>query len=1372
MDAVDPLAIIGTTLVDPTGKHAARIVSLIGSGSFAHVYLAEDALHSSTSPTTPHPNSSRPSSPDSHHPSFSTDATANPMGEMMNHVGNPSTTVSPKRAVKRLFKKGLDPRQLMLQRQEAAVMKALDGHNNIVRLLATVEDEECLYLIMEYCELDLYEAITQQGGFPEDVVKEVFGQIADAVLYCHSKGYYHRDLKPENCLISTSDYKIKLADFGLATTDTWSTEMGCGSVRYMAPECFEAGHNQTDPKLHSGEVVGYNPAANDVWALGVILLNLLFGKNPWFEAFPTDAIFSAFSGSNPNILRQQFDLSPHFDGALRRCFDLDPRRRCSVADLKAMIEALPRFVGGGAIPNVVPVPNLSAVIHAAVGPPGCYGLVLPPGVPIPTGYPSPPPSRRVKQGSRPVSVATTVNSSNNGTHRLSVMSWERSMGGEEEVISPGFGGSAAGSRRTSVESVGVATGAVANAITSTPTAITAEESERPEKLSVRSGAGATPDRRRISIGSNASPGIRRRSRFQEEEEDDEEGRRDSMRRRMHYEHAERMLGEDEESLGAESTGLRRRISGASSTFSGGLVHGNHASHGAASSVHHGVTTAASAGSPSPATENGSVIYKDDATLPSGVYRFDPRHLQSEGVPRSSLSTVGGSLGRNKRRGAGRGVWGDDEAEPEGEVVPDNSTRVEGTSVETSAGAVVPTVATNGIVTSAASTVMVPGTVARDSGYDSGEAAAAAAARNLLTTTSGNISGSGSVSTATTATNVNTITPNGSAASSPHPRKLGPTSVLTRRRAASDSTAPTSTTTGLAAEEEEGAPTLGNGRRRGGRGGFSLRRTSHRNLKKEAEDERLVEKSGAIVVGRDDAIEADVKKALDRFSAEDEETGAVAKEASNPIGATSGPGPLRGGSMRRRGFLLASSPSFEKLKSSFQHFAAGQHPSQQSPTPPTTPPPEPSPLPPPGDDVPLPPPTTTSSRRSPSPRNWFSPLMTRETVVPGGVSPKNGGRGPALGGLRFGKRGEEEKHAQNATNGASSSSSQSQHNGFGGLIGFPGMRRRQPQNGGGGGGRNMAGGRKSPRPALGTMEQKAQFPPLMLDAEDESTTVVVGAARAAEDETADVGRAARSWSRPGITKKGSVMSLGNLVRNVKERVGGRRGSLESGSSGSGGAETKEKTSGEKERGMPRRSGSLSFLRGKKSSHGLGSAGIVTEGEGRSIRSASPAVGGTTTASAGTAASGGAGFSSLPYQHPNEGEDLDAPEDHLLPPEGTVTPYDVEMKSEARGSLGRLRRSTSTSDRIWGGSLGRRAQRMVQRSIESLGGRASGSSGGEQAVEDGAPVTGTGGVGVLGGVGGAGGAGGRRKKQRPHSVAMGGVGVAVGVAVGVVVVPPAV
>ncbi|KAJ1552513.1 hypothetical protein HK405_011053, partial [Cladochytrium tenue] len=398
MEHVDPRAILGATLVDPTGRHAVVLRSLIGSGSFAHVYLAEELPQK---PSSPAPQGSA-------QPLLLAPTTAG--GEWPAGASPPATPTSPttpgspgaipvsparphgeKRAVKRLFKQGLDRRQQLLQRQEAEVMKAIAPHLNIVRLLATVEDDESLYLIMEYCELDLYEAITQQGGFPDDVVKEVFGQIADSVLHCHAFGYYHRDLKPENLLIS-SDFKIKLADFGLATADSWSTEMGCGSVRYMAPECFDPLYNvpETDAAAASSplEMVGYSPPANDVWALGVILINLLFGKNPWFEAHKSDAIFNAYCHHNPNILRQQFNLSPQFDAVLRRAFELDPVRRCSVADLKQMVDATTVFVG---TPAPAPPPALP---YFSYGPESVLtgaGAIFPPGaeVRLPIELPGP-----------------------------------------------------------------------------------------------------------------------------------------------------------------------------------------------------------------------------------------------------------------------------------------------------------------------------------------------------------------------------------------------------------------------------------------------------------------------------------------------------------------------------------------------------------------------------------------------------------------------------------------------------------------------------------------------------------------------------------------------------------------------------------------------------------------------------------------------------------------------------------------------------------------------------------------------------------------------------------------------------------------------
>ncbi|KAJ3119005.1 hypothetical protein HK100_000481 [Physocladia obscura] len=371
------------------GRHAVRILSVIGTGSFAHVYLAETVPFSSDFASINGSNNGGVDIGNSSSRSIGGDSLSLANGVASNSISSsinmnsaatllsdpsfiaPAHFESERRAVKRLFKAGLDERQLLLQRQEAEVMKAMDPHPNVIQLLATVEDHECLYLIMEYCEFDLYEAITQQGGFPDEVVKEVFVQIADAVMHCHASGFYHRDLKPENCLISTANYKVKLADFGLTTTDDWSTELGCGSVRYMAPECFELNHN-TAETLSPGQPVppparslpvppgvingGYSPVANDVWALGVILLNLLFGKNPWFEAHMTDAIFSAYAISNPNVLRQQFNLTIQFDAVLRRVFELDPRRRCSVKELKILVESISKFVedephtGSGPIP--------------------------------------------------------------------------------------------------------------------------------------------------------------------------------------------------------------------------------------------------------------------------------------------------------------------------------------------------------------------------------------------------------------------------------------------------------------------------------------------------------------------------------------------------------------------------------------------------------------------------------------------------------------------------------------------------------------------------------------------------------------------------------------------------------------------------------------------------------------------------------------------------------------------------------------------------------------------------------------------------------------------------------------------------------------
>jgi hypothetical protein len=135
MESVDPLDIIGYTLVDHVGKHPVKILSLIGSGSFAHVYLAEEIMSISTqedqeetdSESEHTTNNTIPLSPsrltatesfndnkNNKHSRYEGRTVPNTGRKLRGSVRVVGTGI--KRAVKRLFKNGLDEKQLSLQR--------------------------------------------------------------------------------------------------------------------------------------------------------------------------------------------------------------------------------------------------------------------------------------------------------------------------------------------------------------------------------------------------------------------------------------------------------------------------------------------------------------------------------------------------------------------------------------------------------------------------------------------------------------------------------------------------------------------------------------------------------------------------------------------------------------------------------------------------------------------------------------------------------------------------------------------------------------------------------------------------------------------------------------------------------------------------------------------------------------------------------------------------------------------------------------------------------------------------------------------------------------------------------------------------------
>ncbi|KAK5996715.1 Negative regulator of sexual conjugation and meiosis [Cladobotryum mycophilum] len=242
----------------------------------------------------------------------------------------------------------LERRQIAYQQREIRLHYLASAHPNVVSMLKIVDDPDCIYVILEYCpEGDLFLNITERGQYVgnDELAKKVFLQILDAVEHCHNLGIYHRDLKPENILVTDNGETVKLADFGLATSDDRSEDYGCGSTFYMSPECL-------DPSTRKPY---YMCAPNDVWSLGVILVNLTCGRNPWKQASFQDSTYRAYARSQ-DFLKTILPLTDEMNDILGRIFHPIPDHRVTLGELRSRIMACPQFTVPAVPSMVLPSP--------------------------------------------------------------------------------------------------------------------------------------------------------------------------------------------------------------------------------------------------------------------------------------------------------------------------------------------------------------------------------------------------------------------------------------------------------------------------------------------------------------------------------------------------------------------------------------------------------------------------------------------------------------------------------------------------------------------------------------------------------------------------------------------------------------------------------------------------------------------------------------------------------------------------------------------------------------------------------------------------------------------------------------------------------
>ena len=242
------------------------------------------------------------------------------------------------------------------------------NHPNIVEITDFGEDGGLVFLVMEYVEGESLQAALVRGRFELPRAVRIALQIASALGRAHELGVIHRDLKPENVLLlprAGSDF-AKLTDFGIAkivdAPALTFSEQRFGTPGYISPEYIDG-----EPAT----------ALGDIYALGVVLYQMVTGKLPFDAKVPVALLALALQG-NPVKPSARIDgVPPDLEELILRMIARKPEDR--PRDAYAVFDALEGIgvrlaAGNGAARRPVTPPMVD--LAATVVDPGPYSAAL------------------------------------------------------------------------------------------------------------------------------------------------------------------------------------------------------------------------------------------------------------------------------------------------------------------------------------------------------------------------------------------------------------------------------------------------------------------------------------------------------------------------------------------------------------------------------------------------------------------------------------------------------------------------------------------------------------------------------------------------------------------------------------------------------------------------------------------------------------------------------------------------------------------------------------------------------------------------------------------------------------------------------------
>ncbi|KAA8497361.1 RAC-beta serine/threonine-protein kinase [Porphyridium purpureum] len=207
---------------------------------------------------------------------------------------------------------------------ERLVLELACEHPFILNLFYAFQSDKRLYLVTEYCAgHDLFDYLKARGRpLPERRARRVVAEILLALEHVHSLGVIYRDLKLENVLLDAQGH-VRVADFGLSkivTTPEGDLLQDQSGIKVQGARTFCGTREYVAPEMLVGKQYGQSV---DLWALGILLYEILCGRTP-FYASNRDEVYDRIESAPLKFPRH---LSSEVVSLIRGLLDRNPKTR-------------------------------------------------------------------------------------------------------------------------------------------------------------------------------------------------------------------------------------------------------------------------------------------------------------------------------------------------------------------------------------------------------------------------------------------------------------------------------------------------------------------------------------------------------------------------------------------------------------------------------------------------------------------------------------------------------------------------------------------------------------------------------------------------------------------------------------------------------------------------------------------------------------------------------------------------------------------------------------------------------------------------------------------------------------------------------------